>query len=96
MRLRRTGAVLVLTGAAIFGTAAAAAAADYPPTTATDGTVVTQAPPTTHAPAGASTGLPFTGSDSTELFLIGVAIAGAGTLVLVRMNRGDRPGPRDS
>ena len=95
MGLRRIVAVLALTGAAIFGTAAAAGAVDYPPTTVT---VVTQAVPTTQAPAHAagSQGLPFTGSDTTELFVIGAAIAAAGTLVLVRSHRGNRPGHRDA
>jgi len=94
MGMRKIGAVLAITGAAIFGTAGVAAAADYPPTTVAPVTAASQAPATTAAPvqSAGNDGLPFTGSDTTELFVIGAAIAGAGTLVLVRTHRGARTG----
>ena len=100
MRVRTIGALLAFTSIGIIGTASVAAATDYPPTTAntpvSTAAVPTTTPPATTPPAGEATGLPFTGTDSTELFVVGAAIAAAGTLVLVRAHRGNRTVPHDT
>jgi LPXTG-motif cell wall-anchored protein len=85
---RRICAVLVFVVMGILLTAGVAAAHDYPPTTSAVKSQSQSATPAAAASTGSSSaGLPFTGGNDAALAMVGLAVLGAGGLLVVRTRR---------